>query len=349
MKGYKKMEQQVVEYNITNAAIAKMEDLYMALKVSGLDDEEGFSAVHDGRMVVKGKRIEVEKKRKEYKADALTYGRKIDAEAKRIFGLLKPIEDHLQGQEDIITKEKERIKAEEEAKEKAKIENRVSELFALGVNVPFFDLAMLPDNEYAEKLQSAKMAYQAEQLRIAEEEKRLEEERIELERLRKKEESDWKAESDRLEKLAKEQAIEAKRLAKIQADIDAKEKALKEEQDKLEADKKAEQARKDLEVISKRLAAEAKEKAEKDAIEKADREAKELKVKEEAESAEKARLAELAPDKERLLAFAEKLIQAKNDLVPEFKFGSPAYPILSACEIKVDKAIKELIEKTEVM
>lgn len=301
------MEQQVVEYNITNAAIAKMEDLYMALTVSGLEDEEGFNAVHDGRMVVKGKRIEVEKKRKEYKADSLAWGRKVDAEAKRIFGLLKPIEDHLQGQEDVITKEKERIKAEEEAKEKEKINKRVNELFALGVNIPFFDLAMLSDDEYTEMFRSAKMAYEAEQLRIVEEERRLEKERIELERLRKKEEADRKAESERLEKLAKEQAIEAERLKKIQADIDAKEKALKDEQDKLEAKKKAEQARKDLEILEKKLAVEAKEKAEKDEIERAAREAKELKEKEETEAAEKIRQEALLPDKTKLLNFADMI------------------------------------------
>ena len=336
---------EVIVYAVTDAAIAKMEDLYLSLKVSGLDDEEGFSAVHDGRMVVKGKRIEVEKKRKEYKASSLAWGRKVDGEAKRIFGLLKPIEDHLQAQENIITKEKERIKALEEAKEKIKIETRVSELFALGVNIPFFDLAMLSENEYAEKFQSAKIAYDAEQLRLVEEEKKKEEERLELECLRKKEETDRKLESERLEKLAKDQAIEAERLAKIQDDIDAKAKILKDEQDKLEADKKAEQARKDLEILEMRLAAEAKAKAEKESKEKAVREAMELKEKEAAAAVEKIRQEALAPDKTKLLIYAQAILDIP---LPSVRDNISQAICLNA-KNRLKEIADKIIEQTEEM
>lgn len=339
------MENQIVEYNITDAAIAKMKDLYMALKVSGLDDEEGFDAVHDGRMVVKGKRIEVEKKRKEYKVNSLAYGRKVDTEAKRIFGLLKPIEDYLQGQEDVVTKEKERIKAQEEAKEKTKIETRVSELFALDVNMPFFDLTMLSDDEYAEKFRSAKIAYNAEQLRIAEEKKRLETERLELEHLRKKEEADQKAESERLEMLAKGQAIEADRLAKIQADIDAKAKELKDEQDKFEADKKSEQARKNLEILEKKLAIEAKEKAEKDEIERVARKAKELKKKEEARIAEIERQELLKPDKEKLEQYAIGLTAIIGPVVT----SKEAHNIIIFAEGRLAAIAQDIIKQSEAM
>ena len=71
---------EVVEYNITDAAISEMESLYMGLTISNLGDKKEFKAVHDARMVVKGKRVEVEKKRKELKADALAWGKKVDTE-----------------------------------------------------------------------------------------------------------------------------------------------------------------------------------------------------------------------------------------------------------------------------
>ena len=296
---------ELVKYNINEAEIAKMSDIYMNLAIKDLDDQEGFEAVHTARMVMVKHRTAADKLRKSANETAQKFIKNNNTNAKKLTGLMEPIESHLKGEEDKITKEKERIKAKEEAKEKVKIETRVSELFALGVNIPFFDLAMLSDDEYSEMLRSAKMAYEAEQLRKAEEEKRLEEERFELERLRKKEEADRRLEAERLEKLAKEQAIEAKRLEKIQDDIDAKEKALKDEQDKLEADKKAEQARKDLEILEAKLAIEAKEKAEKEAEEKTARETKELEEKEEAEAAEKIRQKALMPDREKLLDFAK--------------------------------------------
>lgn len=300
---------ELVKYNINEAAISKMSDIYMQLTIDDIEDQEAFDAVHSGRMVMVKHRTGVDKLRKSANENAQKFIKNNNANAGKLTSLMAPIETYLKNEEDKVTKEKERIKAEEEAKEKAKIETRVSELFALGVNVPFFDLAMLSDDEYAEKFRSAKMTYNAEQLRIDEEEKRLEEERLELERLRKKEEADRRLENDRLEKLAEAQKVEAKRLEKIQDDIDKKEQALKEEKDKLEADKKAEQARKDLEILEKRLAAEAKEKVEKDEIERVAREAKELKKKEEAEAAEVIRQEALRPDRDKLIQYAVAIIK----------------------------------------
>ncbi len=296
---------EIVKYNVNEAEIAKMSNIYMDLTIDDIENQEAFDAVHSGRMVMVKHRTGVEKLRKNANETAQEFIKNNNANAKKLISLMEPIETHLKNEENIITKEKKRLKAQEEAKEKAKIETRVSELFALGVNIPFFDLAMLSENEYAEKFQSAKTAYDTEQIRLAEEEKKKEEEKLELERLRKKKEADRKAESARLEKLAKEQAIEADRLKKVQDDIDAKAKALKDEQDKLEADKKAEQERKDREVFEKQAAERARIQAEKDTIEKAKRENREAKKREEAEAVEKARQAELLPDKTKLLNFAD--------------------------------------------
>lgn len=303
---------EIVKYNVNEAAISKMSDIYMNLAIKDLEDQEGYDAVHTSRMVMVKHRTAVDKLRKSANETSQEVIKNNNANAKKLIDLMEPIETHLKIEEDKITKEKERIKAREEAKEKAKIETRVSELFALGVNVPFFDLAMLSDDEYAEKFRSAKMTYGAEQLRIAEEKKRLETERLELERLRKKEEADQKAESERLEMLAKGQAIEADRLAKIQADIDAKEKALKNEQDKLEAEKKAEQSRKDLEILEAKLTEKARVKAEQNEIERVAHEAKELKKKEEARIAEIERQELLKPDKAKLEDYANDLMMLKR-------------------------------------
>ncbi len=94
----------------TDTAIAEMSEQYLPLQVSGIDDVEGLKAVHSARLVVKSHRVQVEKVRKELKADSLAYGRRVDGEAKRITALLEPIEQHLSDQENAVVAEKERIK-----------------------------------------------------------------------------------------------------------------------------------------------------------------------------------------------------------------------------------------------
>ena len=95
---------------------------------------------------MKGKRVEVEKKRKELKADALEWGRKVDTEAKRIFGLLEPIETHLQTEENRVAQEKERIRQEKIEKEKArvaKIEKAIEDINRLGMSLVGLDSGQL--------------------------------------------------------------------------------------------------------------------------------------------------------------------------------------------------------------
>jgi len=272
----------------------------MGLKVMSLDDQEGFEAVHSGRMVIKGKRVEVEKKRKELKASALEWGKKVDSEAKRIFGLLEPIEKHLQAEEDKITKEKERIKAEQDRIQKEITQKRLDDLLAVNVVMPFFDVATMSESDYAGLLDSSTNKYMAEQLRVQEET-----------RAREEAESKLAIERAEIEKMRQEQAEQAK----IQLE---KEKALQSERDAINAEKRAEQERKDREAFEKeaderariKAEADAKVKVEADALREKDRierEAREKKEREEAEAAEKIRLAELAPDKEKLILFAGKI------------------------------------------
>lgn len=123
------MSEKLTEFSAASAGIAEMAAQYMPLTISGIDDADGFIVVHKARMVVKNKRVEVEKVRKTLKADALAYGREVDGEAKRITAMLLPIETHLKNQEDAVNAEKERIRnaerlrAEAEAKAKKEAED----------------------------------------------------------------------------------------------------------------------------------------------------------------------------------------------------------------------------------
>jgi chromosome segregation ATPase len=180
-------------------------------------------------MVVKSKRVEVEKVRKELKADALEYGRKVDAEAKRITAMLQPIEDHLTAEEEAYLAEKERIKnaarllAEQEARAKAEAE--------------------------AARLKAEQDRIKAEQEAEA---RRLQAEREKLAAERAAIEAERKAAQDKID--ADRRAIEAeqKRLADIEAE---RIRAEQMERAKAEA---AEKARKETEERIARNAAEAK-------------------------------------------------------------------------------------------
>ncbi len=286
----------VQKYNITDAAIQAMKSEYMPLKVSGIEDKEGYETVRAARLVVKTKRCEVEKTRQELKEESIRYGRAVDAEAKRITALLVPIEEYLQSQEKIIDDEKKRIDKEKADKEIARVQLLVDELFKYGVVVNFQMVQEMTPEQYKERLDKA----------INDHNNKLVKEKAEMEAK--------KAEQERLDKIKAEQEAENTRLMVIRKEQEAKEAAIKAEQQKIIDQQKAieDQKRKEAEEKVRKEEIEkaqkvAAEKAVKDAEEKARIEKVEAERKEKERIAEERRLEEIRPDKEKLLAFAHTL------------------------------------------
>ena len=345
-------KREIVKFDISEATIAliegdisRMSAEYLPLKINGIDDLKGYKTVYNARQDVKKLRVTITKGGLDLRAEANKYIKDELAVEKRILGMIAPIEAHLQEEEDNVKKEKERIKAEAEAKEAARIQARIDRLEAMGMGLsgghyrlPFEDhgvdvpLALVPTvtdeqfDQFCCKIQE----------KINQENERLEE--IEIQR---------KAEADRLAKVAAEQEAERKRLeeeakriadeqAKREAEIKAeqdrirkeqeqREAAIKAAQDAIEAEKKAIADAKQKAIDDARRAEEL-EQARKEAAEKARIEAEEN-ARQEAERKEMERLAaiekerlakiaaeeearrqeELKPDKEKLLAFADHL------------------------------------------
>jgi DNA repair exonuclease SbcCD ATPase subunit len=246
------IETELAKFTITDAAIATMAEKYMPLSINGLDDKDGYDKVHAARMVVKGKRVEIEKIRKELKKDALAFGKAVDGEAKRITALLEGIEGHLSDQQSAVDDEKERIKRE-------KIE------------------AIQAEQERKEQEERDLIAKQEEAAKLAREKVMAEEEaRLKAERERQK---------------------------KVEAEQRKKEVALKTAQEKVEAEQRALLEAKEKAIADNERSAEleaAKKKAAKDAI-------TEAKKKEEKAKAAAERREELKPDKEKLVALAEAI------------------------------------------
>ncbi len=184
---------EMVKYDVTNTMIAEMSDRYMGLLVKDPNDADGFKVAHNARMIVKGKRIEVEKKRKELGADALAYGRAVNSEAKRITALLRPIEDHLISQERVVLDEKER-KAEAERVRLAEVEEA--------------------------KLRAERAVYEQ---KLRDERDRLAAERAEMDAERERVAAAQKIERERLSAIADKQKAEADKLAAAKARIEQEE------------------------------------------------------------------------------------------------------------------------------
>lgn len=300
------------EYNITDAAIEKLKSDYMAISVKDVNDKEGYDLAHTARMDIKSRRVDVEKKRKKLKEDALEYGRAVDKEAKRITSLLEPIETYLESQEKIVDDEKARIKAEAEAKEAARIQARIDRLFALGCsfNGQNYILPFAPAG-YSCPQAIVKTCNDEQFETICGEYQKL----VDVEKARIESEKAAKIEEEkRLDKIKEEQAAEAKRLADIQAAQDNQAAEIKAAQDAIEAEKKriadVEAAR--LKAIAD---AQALENAKKEAADKArieteariKREADEKEKREVREKANAEKKAARAPDKVKLIALADAI------------------------------------------
>jgi len=277
----------------------------------------------------------------ELKADSLEYGRRVDAEAKRITTKLLPIKEHLKSQEDVIKKEKERIAA---AKQKAKEERHLVQIDDLIQAGAVFngkgyvwgdDNTILTDSEIWNFPESGpEWPNYIFEVDSWNKEKKAKEAEIERER---------KEEEDRQAKIAEENRRESERLAKIKADQDAQAAKIKAEQDKIEAEKKAiadakakeiadKKHAEEIEAAKKKAAAEAKKKAEEDTKR---REQEKL----EAEEAEKKRRAELEkqkPDKEKMAGLLRAL-----KAFPFAPFNTKKYQLMSA---NIKNKLYDLVE-----
>lgn len=216
-----KIEQELQKYDLPDAAIAILADQYMPLKIANLEDNAGYAAVREARLIVKGKRVQVEKKRKELKEDSLRFGKAVDAEAKRITGLLEPIETHLSKQEEWFDAEKDRLKQESIRQKQEKLQARIDALKQYNQGMNIVALETMSDEEFGGMLETARLEYE-----------------FELDR-QKQAEIERQKEAARLAEIAAAQEAERQRLEEIGRLQAEKEAYIISEQKRLEAEKEA--------------------------------------------------------------------------------------------------------------
>ena len=261
----------LVKYDVTEAAIAVTKARCADLSA---DTPKGYEEVRLALAEIRGTRVAIEKRRVELKADALAFGRLVDSEAKRYTALLLEIEEPLSQKKHDVDYEKARVKAAAEEARQAEIAAKIR-----------------AEREAEEaKLRAAR---EADEARLATERKALEAERAALAEARAVLEAARRAEEERQRAEGEALRVELKR--KREAD----EAAARAERDAIEQERRKVAAeREKAERIE--FERQAKIKAEAEAVAKAERDRL-------AAAEQAARIAALAPDIEKVRAFASSI------------------------------------------
>ena len=282
---------QVIEWNINDAAIEEA-----AVACRDIDAYQDLDAAKQAKKGLTKMRTKLSEAHKETKAEALAFGRKVDAEKNRLLILIRAIEDPITEQLDEIKNAE--AKAEEERLQK--IMNYIEGIQAFALDrhsLTLEELVARRDELHSrgidpevtqEHHEDAQLSYDEADLKL-----RL---AIDAEETRLKEEAEKAAveEENRVlrEKLEKAEADQAERDAAARKEIEE----AAEEQRKKDAERQAELDAQQAE-IDKENARLAQEQADKEDAEEAERVAEEA-----------AKLAALqAPDKDKLELFAADL------------------------------------------
>jgi DNA repair exonuclease SbcCD ATPase subunit len=223
--------------------------------------EDGIGKVEEAHKAVKRLRIDLDKKRKELNEGALSYQRTVNSTAKSLTERISKVESRLEAERETYEEAKRKEKAAKDAEKAAVLNERVARLSGAGVVVT--DLATIgamandefefyfatesrkaaeskAEADRLEALRQAEIARQAEEVRVRQEELRIQrqqqdaERAAEIEKIRIEREA---MEADRAEMRRQQEEI-----AKHQAELRAKAEAEAAEKRRLE--KEAETARK---------------------------------------------------------------------------------------------------------
>src|SRR6266404_4187604 len=225
-----------IVFEVTEADIAGARERCAAMTCT---TAEGYEETRIAIGKLRGTRTAVEKRRVELKAEALDFGRRVDAAAKHLTALIENIEGPLREKRDVADAEKARLKREAEM---AELLARDAELKAAR---DAEEARIKAEQEAAAATLAAETArLDAERAAFAEAQRKADEERAIADAAQADERA--KLDADRLELEAKQKAIadaarlaeeaENRRLAGIQAEKDI---AAKKERERIEAEQAA--------------------------------------------------------------------------------------------------------------
>lgn len=291
----------LVKYEVTLDDIRAMSAKYEGLTC---ETSEGYEETRKAIALFRTTRTGIEKRRVALKANALEYGRAVDRIAKELTFAIEPTEELLRARKQAVDDERERVKREKAEAEQRALEEKIRQEREA-------EEARLRAEREAEAAR-LKAEREAEEKRLAEERAALAAERARLaEETRRAEEAARKARAEEDARLAAERAklaAERERIAQEerarQAKIEQEQRALEEERQRI-AKVVESQERAQFERQARiRAEEEAKAKAERERVAAEEARLAEIERKER----ERQRLEALKPDREKLRAFAEAIL-----------------------------------------
>jgi len=209
-----KVNLEVAKFDIAEAWINGKKDEFKDLKIKDIDDKDGYKQVEEAYKLMKSKRIGVEKRHTDLKAESLAIGRGLDAAKNKYTKLLREGlggEDALGAELDRIDnlKKEEKEKADREAQQR--LQGRVAELIENGIaftgsyytigetiSMDVVTLKDMKDADYATFLDRVKTENAAivEAKRLKDEEDQKEKDRLEKQK-KDQEEAQKKLDDDR--------------------------------------------------------------------------------------------------------------------------------------------------------
>lgn len=213
----------MAKYQITKEQIKKAVETASLVTVEGPEDKKGMAVARENRLSLQKMRTTIEAKRKELKADALAYGRKVDSVAKELTAIITPEEQRLKELEETAAREAERLAELEKQAREVENKRRCDLLAKIGVMVPVIELQFMDAVAFEAFYLGKKADFDAA--------KKAEEEA----------EAARKAEADRLAKVAEEQAAQAAEIARQQAELAKKQAEQQAELDRQKAEIEAKQ------------------------------------------------------------------------------------------------------------
>lgn len=303
------------------------------VKVKDLNDKDGFKEVRAKRIELRKSEIPIENEAKALRDLITPISKHISAKEKELLKITEEQKARLIAEEVWYEDENAKIQALKDAAEKAKIQKRIDGLAAYGFTVDYILVLGMSDEEFEDKLNNARIVFEAEQQKIATE--KAEEERLKKEEL------------DRLKKVAEEQAqikLEQDRIAKKQLEaqqrINEQARAIQEERDRLEADAKEKIRQAEIEAVKRQAAQDAIKQAE----ETRKREHQEKEEKEANAKLKAEKKAAKAPDKEKAIKLFKSLTIDYN---PELTFkdseiSALAVQFMGECDLLMQNYLNKI-------
>jgi len=245
------MEMNLEQFNPTLAELNRLAEESRAITITNFEDPTQLDAVHKQRMVLKKVRVEITKKGKEFREEALAFQKKVIEKEKELIGIIQPEEDRLDALEEDF--QEAAVKRERERKWPERLK-RLKEIELVPGTSDGYVIQQMSDADFETFMNNAKAKMEAERLakeRQAQLEremdlKRREDELAAKERKAEMEERARKqAEQDRLNaEMREKKRLAELEEARIEGERKAKAEAERIEREKKEAEAKAEKSRK---------------------------------------------------------------------------------------------------------